>query len=207
MGNGRCSFFRAVPPDGERPSPHQETEAGTSARNTTRSYSNIVRRYTSRKFRRLTPPANAGSSRRQTALGGGRSIPLSLLGRRKLSSLFKEQTALRPGETPMFSGRLKAAPKDALLPSGSFASPVEKNTNENEFQCQLNFSKKFHVSDFFCALLYNILLLFIFSYLYHMVYPARTKKSMIKTARFRAGKACRGTYRRASCLRRQPSSR
>ena len=73
-------FFRAVPPYGERPSPHQETEADTSARNTTRSHSNMLRRGTSRKFCRLTPPAFAGSSHRQTA-GGGRSksCPLSVV--------------------------------------------------------------------------------------------------------------------------------
>lgn len=68
---GHGMRFRAVPHHGERPSPHQETEAGTSARNTTRSHSNIVRSGASRKFCRLTPPAEAGSSHRQTALWGG----------------------------------------------------------------------------------------------------------------------------------------
>ncbi len=84
----RNGFFRAVPHRGERPSPHQETEADTSARNTTRSYSNIVQDNL-RKFCRLTPPAEAGSSHRQTAGGGGQNLVLN--GRCELSEIFKKR--------------------------------------------------------------------------------------------------------------------
>ncbi len=139
-------FFRAVPPYGERPSPHQETEAGTSARNTTRSHSNILRKGTSRKFCRLTPPAEAGSSRRQTA-GGGEVNTLAL--NRSLRTLFIFQGTNRSGgRWNPFSYRRKYGSRERSAVFRLFHIPVEKNTNENEFHCQLKFQKNFLPREF-----------------------------------------------------------
>lgn len=137
MGAEGRHSFRAVPHCGERPSPHQETEADTSARNTTRSYSNTMQGIL-RKFCRLTPPVTAGSSHRQTAGGGGQNLVLK--GRCELSEIFKEHTVFMKF-SPSCLPHVGVSDRPCRRMPGhlTLASSVEKNTNENEFQCQLKF--------------------------------------------------------------------
>lgn len=112
-------FLRAVPHHGERPSPHQETEAGTSARNTTRSYSDIAQDNL-QKFCRLTPPANAGSSHRQTAWGGEVNTFVLTQPLRTLCTFQRAVSmALHNGELPPFrqpfSGKPFPTSPDVLI--------------------------------------------------------------------------------------------
>lgn len=138
MGAEGRHSFRAVPHCGERPSPHQETEADTSARNTTRSYSNTMQGIL-RKFCRLTPPVTAGSSHRQTA-GGGGGQNLILKGRCELSEIFKEHTVfMKFSPSCLPHAGVSDRPCRRMPGPLTLASSVEKNTNENEFQCQLKF--------------------------------------------------------------------
>lgn len=89
------------------------------------------------KFCRLTPPAFAGSSHRQTAGGGGQN----LVRYRSLRTLCCFQRTV-PARVPVVMAQQSAlnskAPKDIrrLLP---FLPFVEIRNNENEFQCQLFF--------------------------------------------------------------------
>ena len=82
------------------------------------------------KFCRLTPPADAGSSHRQTAEGGGRYL-MSRIGR--TNSMILSRISIRE-HCRVPHCRITAEDRDMEV---VFLFPVEKNTNENEFQCQL----------------------------------------------------------------------
>ena len=145
MGAEGRHSFRAVPHCGERPSPHQETEADTSARNTTRSHSNIVRNHAvPRKVCRLTPPAKAGSSHRQTAWGGevntlcpepavANPVPLS-----KISERFAQ------AEIPLFRSfrlcRKRAFPWDVFA-FRLLHPPLKRTLMKTNFNVNLNLKK------------------------------------------------------------------
>ena len=132
--------FRAVPPDGERPSPHQETEAGTSARNTTRSYSNIVRSGASRKFCRLTPPAKPGQAIVRRPFGGEVN---TLVLNRSWRTLFTFQgtSACRGRAMPRCAVDVETACKDALRLPALWHPPLRRTLMKTNFIVNLNFKK------------------------------------------------------------------
>lgn len=139
----RCLSGR--PPPWGTALPHQETEVSTSAR----EYDPVVSRYLAgkpAKFCRLTPPAHAGSSHRQAALGGGGQcliLPVSAVANTLKFSMSRLSFASASTGALLLPGRLTASrPVSSGNGHLSFLLliPVEIDTNENEFQCQLKFS-------------------------------------------------------------------
>lgn len=149
---------RAVPHRGERPSPHQETEVQASARNATRSRSNMPQNGCSAEIL----PSDASGIRRVKPSSDGRGGGgQSLVRYRSLRTLCCFQRTV-PARVPVVMAQQSAlnskAPKDIrrLLP---FLSFVEIRNNENEFQCQLFFVFFMNIFEKYFHYIFNQLIL------------------------------------------------
>ena len=123
----RNGFFRAVPHRGERPSPHQETEAAAPAGNATRSHSNTTQEVPAE----ILPSDASGKSRIKPSSDGwgGEVNTVSCVSRCVPSDIVKEPCA----GNPSYVAPSRGCPV--------WCRPLLKNTlMKTNFNVNLNFS-------------------------------------------------------------------